>query len=97
MKYPVQNCTDVRLVQGSAFEVNAFAEWDRNMNANGVEVTEEADNKTPLYVGILKCFCDLEKLENKTFKSSDLFSGYRITTQKNSSEPICKNYFNEMS
>jgi hypothetical protein len=39
MKYPTQNCTDVNVTQGVNFEANAFAEWDRNMDVKGVEVT----------------------------------------------------------
>ena len=56
------------------------------------------DSKEPLYVGILKCYCDLRKKEEKSnFPSSTLVNGTRILTGQYESAPICQNYVNEMS
>ena len=65
--------------------MNAFAEWDRNMDAKGIEVTELKDNKEPLYVGVLKCYCDLRKKNEKNFTTSTQVTGFRILTNKDES------------
>lgn len=53
LKYPAQDCEDVRKTQGDSFVNNAFAEWDRNFDDNGNEIEDF------VYTGILKCYCDI--------------------------------------
>jgi hypothetical protein len=55
------------------------------MDVNGKEVTELKDNKEPLYVGVLKCYCDLRKKNEKNFTISTQVSGFRILTNKEES------------
>ena len=55
------------------------------MDAKGIEVTELKDNKEPLYVGVLKCYCDLRKKNEKNFTTSTQVTGFRILTNKDES------------
>lgn len=89
IKYPAQDCVEVKNTQGSSFQTNAFAEWDRNFDKDLNEVEE------PIYVGILKCYCDLRKKEDKEFTSSTPVTGFRLKTQENIDYPICERYMSD--
>jgi len=57
--------------QGDSFKINAFGEWDRNFNAKGKEVEE------PIYMGVLKCYCDIQMKTTEGFTKSSYVDGVR--------------------
>ena len=86
LKYPPQNCTEMAESQGASFKINAFAEWDRNFDQAGTEVDD------PVYMGILKCYCDLNMKNTAGFTKASLVDGVREDTGKSAMEPICAKY-----
>lgn len=86
LKYPPQNCTEMAESQGQSFKINAFAEWDRNFDENGDEIDD------PVYMGILKCYCDNNIKNTQGFTKNSLVDGVREDTEQQAMEPICAKY-----
>lgn len=53
--------------------MNAFAEWDRNFDESWDEVDE------PVYMGILKCYCDINIKTVSGFTKNTYVSGFRLS------------------
>jgi hypothetical protein len=53
------------------FQTNAFAEWDRNFDEKGKEIDD------PAYMGIMKCYCDINIKNTQGFTKTSLVEGYR--------------------
>lgn len=88
LKYPSINCQDVIESQGRFFGEHAFAEWDRNFDEDGSELEHV------VYMGVLKCFCDIE-MKKPGFSKSDTYEGKRFNETESDDWPICYTYISD--
>lgn len=89
MKYPPIDCEDMEETQGDSFQVNAYGEYDRNFDAKGKEIDE------PIYMGVLKCYCDRNVQFTPGFSKSSYVEGLSRFTGTKVEAQICKKYFSD--
>lgn len=89
LKYPATNCVEIQETYGTNFQAGAFGEWDRNFDKEFNEI------ETPVYTGILKCYCDLTRKSDKSFGASTLVEGERVGSEEKIKQAICYNYITD--